>query len=318
MATAKALSLWQNLRSEVTGFLKDRGGKDDKKVEATEKINYKGTTNVAKILIKRKRNKIVYISSKMITIRSSDGGADVRGRVEWVNKCTSFHNKGESLVLVSGHITKTRRRKIALLETAKPYSIQYLPDVPETIVSPGVIRADTHIYLIGGYRYTKYTARQSSTVHRLCLETKQWETCPSVPSAVTKPISFQHQQYIYIFGSQFGSLMLLNASKKSYRFCIETSKWSSLKDLPSGVNSDTGTAKFFKGRIIIATRKRIMQYDLATDEWTVEVIKDLKKRPLLVIIEGKLCAFVRNDEVFARMVYDEQQNVWLQWEPTSD
>ena len=316
MTSTKGQALLQKLKFHIISLFKDRSSNDEIEAEEAEVINE--TTETTKTPVKENWNDILYLSGNKVKVGFADGGDDVITRIDWIDNNTKINNLGPPMVLVSGHTNKKYRRKIALVKTTEPYSVESLPDVPETIYRPGVIRTQTHIYILGGYRYSRFNYRPSRKVYRLCLQTNQWETCPSMPSAVVNQISFEYKNQLYIIGSQLESLIGPDVSKKAYRYNIETSKWSPLKDLPYGVNKSTGSVTFYFGMIIVVTRKQAMQYDSANDEWEVRTFKDLKKRPTAMTIDGKLCAFVGSAGVYAPMVYDQEKNVWLQWEPTSD
>ena len=75
----------------------------------------------------------------------SDGGDDVITKIDWIDNKTKINNLGPPMVLLSGHTNKKYRKKIALVKTTEPYSVESLPDMPETIYRPGVIR-QRHTY----------------------------------------------------------------------------------------------------------------------------------------------------------------------------
>ena len=202
---------------------------------------------------------------------------------------------------------KKWRKKIVLVKTTKPYSVQSLPDLPEIITIPGIFRTKTHLYIFGGWRFSKYIyiPYKSKVMIRLCLQSNQWETCPPMLYCAVTPATVMQEKYLYVFGSAVGY------SKKAQRYHLESEEWSCIKDLPHSMHRYTARAVVFEGRITIATRKHMMQYDQAKDEWIVNTFKDLQSRPLLTVLEGQLCASVGRGGIFEKKVYDEQENEWV-------
>ena len=301
------LSFWQNLKSDVIKTLKRSGSKTHKDPEELEKI--KNTRKVAKPPIKQWTNTLG-LCGNMLYRNFGDKVEDMISPAEWVDNDTARNTYRGTMVLASGRNSKKHGRKIVLVTTKKPYTVRHLPDMPRAVDRPGIMRTENHVYIIEGYSIDKDTTKISSNVNRLCLQSNEWEACPEMRSLVVDPITFIHKGYIYVIGSTYPG----RYPKKGQRFNLETSEWSNIKDLPHGVYHCSASANVFKGRITIATRKRLMQYDEDADEWTVKTFKDLKRRPLLLILEGKLCACVRIawwSRMFAKKVYDEEENVWL-------
>ena len=298
---------WQNLKSDVIKTVKRHSNKKDKDPEETEKI--KNTRKITKTPIKI-WSTTVYISGNMIKLRFADRVEDMISPAEWVDRYTSYCSYKGTMVLMSGRSSKEHGRKMVMVKAPKPYSVQSLPDMPTAVELAGIVKTENHIYVIGGYSIDKDTTQKFSNVNRLCLQSNQWEECPEIQPNVVDPMTVVGHGYIYVIGSTWFGMY----SRKVQRFNIETSEWSTIKKLPHVARQCNASAKFFKGRLTIATTKKLMQYDQDTDEWIVKTFKDLKRRPLLSVREGQLCASVPLplwSKKFTKKVYDEEENIWL-------
>ena len=300
------LLFWHNLKSKVIKTFKRLGGKKDKKNKKAEKI--KNTRKTVKAPIKP-WSTTLYISGNKIKRCFGDRVENVISPGDWVNYLATAGASGGKMVVMSGHVvTKKYKNKTVMVKTTKPYSVQSLPDMPAAIRCPGVIMTETHFYVMGGWQYSKYIyfPYKSVVMSRFCLKSNQWESCPPMLKSAIAPIAFLHDTYLYVIGG--------NSFSRAQRYHLKSEEWSLMKDLPHYVDHFNATPEVFKGRITIATREHMMQYDQDTDEWTVKTFKDLKKTPVLTVLDGQLCASVPisgGRGKFAQKVYDQEENAWL-------
>ena len=182
MTLTSVLLFWQNLKSDVIKTLNRRSNKEDKDLEEQEKIE--NTRKIAKTPVKN-WNTTLTMNVNMIKIGFGDMVEDMI-TPWWVDRLTSFHTYENTMVLTSGHLTIKHERKIDMVTTSKQDAVQSLPDMPEAVSCPGIIRNENHIYINGG---NLLDTRKFSNVNRLCLQSNQWEECPEIRSNVVDSIT---------------------------------------------------------------------------------------------------------------------------------
>ena len=219
-------------------------------------------------IVKNWPSLVWYFDDEKIFKRHSNGQLeDMLEQPEWRDGYTSFgfSSDGEiTAILVSCHSDKPEHgRKVALVTQKKPYSLTSLPDLPERVHFAVVFHTGKHVYVVGGLRYNDQGAQYiSNKVDRLCLQTKEWDSCPSLLEKVLSTLKLVHQGKLYVLGS-----------KKMQRYNIEKSEWCMLSDIPHSVNLGHCRPRVFQGKIIVVTKKHLMRYDLTSDKWQVDTFK---------------------------------------------
>ena len=234
---------------------------------------------------------------------------------EWTDLYTNegFSSNGDlTVVLVSCHSDKPEYgRKIALMTMSKPYSLISLPDLPERVHSAVVFHTGKHVYIVGGLRYNNRGIQYvSNKVDRLCIKTKEWDSCPPLLKKVSGSLQLVHQGKLYVLGHY---LLYGRASKKMQRYDIEKSEWCMLSDIPHGVHLGSCDPLLFQGKIVVVTKKHLMRYDLISDTWQVDTYqKQLKELGCLLDLEENLALDL--GKTGERKVYVEKERKWYDHE----
>ena len=134
----------------------------------------------------------------------------------------------------------------------------------------------------------------------------EWETCTPLLNGVVQPVTLLHNQYLFVMGS---SLEGRNFTKVQ-RYNIETSEWTLLKDLPFGVLNLRASAVVYKNRLTVVSRERLMSYEQESATWSVNEYDNLGNVATALIVDGKLCTCIEEDEKYFLMSYEEEDNVW--------
>ena len=234
---------------------------------------------------------------------------------EWMDLHTriGFSSNGDpTTVLVSCHWDKPEYgRKIALVTESKPYSLTSLPDLPERVHFAVVFHTGKHVYVVGGLRYNDQGAQyRSNKVDRLCLQTKEWDSCPTLLKKVYGSLKLVHQGKLYVLGCYLGRL---RGSKKMQRYDIEKSEWCMLSDIPHGVHSGCSGPRVLHGKIVVVTKKNLMRYDLTSDTWQVDTFKKQPKKLGCLLFQEEHLAMV-DVKTGEREVYDEKERKWYDHE----
>ena len=226
---------------------------------------------------------------------------------EWIDGETAVHSRGSTVLFVSSLPNKPEYgSNIVLASLSKPFYLKSLPDLPIPVHAAGVVNTGTHVYVLGGARYTDGVLRCSMTGYRLCLMKNEWETSPQPLSRVHHPVTLVHNQHVYLMGSHFSE----GPSPNVQRYNIETSKWTFIKDLPFGVYNWKAAAVVYKNRVTVVTSKRLMSYQQESDTWSVKEYEDLGNVATAMIVDEELCTCVKKDDNGSLMSYDEEANVW--------
>ena len=254
------------------------------------------------------RRQIAYIDANKQICRISDGQhITMIAAPRWIDDETSLYSRGSTILFVSARSDKQEYgRNIALASLYKPFYLKSFPDLPVPVYGPGVVSSGTHIYVLGGANTTDGELCCSIRVYRLCLIRNEWKASPKLLDDVFQPVTILHNQHLFVMGSNFDT----GPSTKVQRYNLETSKWTFVKDLPSGVYNHKAAAVVYKNRITVVTGKQLMSYQQESDTWSVKDYADLGDVATAMIMDEELCIHVHHYYNGSLMRYDEESNVW--------
>ena len=254
--------------------------------------------------------RFVYVTKNKMIGEICDGGrGPLIAAPDWIDNVTSLYARGTNILFVSSSSTKPQYGKnILLVSLAEPCHNEALPDLPECAHGAGVANTGTHIYILGGLRYKDGTRYRSKKVHRLCLMSNKWETCPPLLEDVVQPVTLLHNQYLFVMGSYLGKQDCY--SHQAHRYNIETSEWTLVKDLPFGVTNLDAAAVVYKNRLTVVSSEHLMSYEQESDTWLVKEYEKLESVPTALVVDGELSTCIEKDEKYSLMSYDEEDNVW--------
>ena len=253
--------------------------------------------------------RFVYVNEKkMICEFSCDDRGPLIAAPDWIDYLTSLYTRGSTILFVSAREDKKEYdRNMVLVSLSKPCYSKTLPDLPERVYGAGVVNTGTHIYVMGGLRYVKSVRLRSKTVHRLCLMSNEWETCPPLLEAVVQPVTLLQNQYMFVMGSSLGEQ---DCFSKIQRYNIETSEWTFIKDLPFSMFNLRAAAVVYKNRLTVVSEDNLMSYEQESDTWSVKEYEKLRDVSTALIIDGELCSCIYRNGKYSLMSYDEEDNVW--------
>ena len=96
---------------------------------------------------------------------------------------------------------------------------------------PGVALTDDAVFVFGG----RINNLSLNTVYYLSLGDDTWQTMPSMPNAVDKPLVVQHLQYIYVLG---GNINRYVEQQSVSQYNMADSTWKQCSDMPVACTSD--------------------------------------------------------------------------------
>ena len=252
--------------------------------------------------------RFVYLNKNKFIREICDGGrGPLIAAPGWIDHVTSLYARGSTILFVSSSFTNPQYGKnMVLVSLSEQCSVKTLPDLPELIHAAGVVNTGTHIYVMGGLRYEDGTRYRSKKVHRLCLISDEWETCPPLLEDVVQPVTLLHNESLFVMGSYLKQ----GGSVKVQRFNIESSAWTLIKDLPFGLYNLIAAAVVYKNRLTVVSSEHLMTYEQESDTWSVKTYQKLGWVKTALIMDGELCTCIKEDEKYYLMSYDEEDNVW--------
>ena len=255
------------------------------------------------------RQRFVYVNNKKMISEISEGESrPIVAAPDWIDHITSLYARGSTILFVSAKENKPDYgENMMLVSLSVPCYSKILPDLPERTHGAGVVNTGTHIYVMGGWRYADGTGYRSKAVDRLCLMSKEWETCPPLLNDVLLPVTLLHNQYLFVIGSYLGED---NYSDKVQRYNLETSEWIFMKDLPFDVYNLISAAVIYKKRLTVVSSKHLMSYEQESDTWSVKENEDLGKLSTAFIENGELCSCIHKNGKGSKMSYVEKDIAW--------
>ena len=189
-----------------------------------------------------------------------------------------------------------------------------LPELPESIDSPGVVSVGDDLYVIGGE--SNDDGQTLDTVLKLSNATKQWTYMPRLQIPMKGPQCVLLNEVIYVLGKRFSdndsddSDDPATLEPKMQRLKLNTNNWTLCKKIPEDCDPDYDGFIVYDGQVVIVQYDEFLKFDPVTNKWTTdEYERSLHNKDITVMMhKGELCAYVGEDGWV--MSYDADSNQW--------
>ena len=188
-----------------------------------------------------------------------------------------------------------------------------LPELPESIDSPGVVSVGDDLYVIGGE--SNDDGQTLDTVLKMSNATKQWTYMPRLQIPVKGPQCVLLNEVIYVLGQRscnddYGAYNPATPEPKMQYLKLNTNNWRLCKKIPEDCDPASDGFIVYDGQVVIVKYDAFLKFDPDTNMWTIdEYERPLHNRAITVMVhKGELCAYVGEDGWV--MSYDADSNQW--------
>ena len=191
-----------------------------------------------------------------------------------------------------------------------------VPELPESIDSPGVVSVGDDLYVIGGE--SNEDGQTLDTVLKMSNATKQWTYMPRLQIPVKGPQCVLLNEVIYVLGQRssdddsddYGAYDPDTPEPKMQRLKLNTNNWTLCKKIPEDCDPDSDGFIVYDGQVVIVKYDAFLKFDPVTNKWTTdEYQRPLHNRAITVMMhKGELCAYVGEDGWV--MCYNADSNQW--------
>ena len=237
---------------------------------------------------------------------------EFKGKVKaFIDSGTSIGMYKSGFVLV-GAYNKKFGKHVSYVDVSA-YSQLRLPELPESIDSPGVVSVGDDLYVIGGE--SNEDGQTLDTVLKLSNATKQWTYMPRLQIPVKGPQCVLLNEVIYMLGQRscnedYGAYNPATSEPKMQCLKLNTNNWRLCKKIPEDCDPASDGFIVYDGQVVIVKYDAFLKFDADTNMWTIdEYQRPLHNRAITVMVhKGELCAYVGEDGWV--MTYDADSNQW--------
>ena len=246
-----------------------------------EALRYQLTKQPAPTTAKERRgvapDVAIYYTANNYIYRYIQDNSDVTARL--IKRIPRIVARNASIAFHSNKLVVVSGQEVTLINLTESLNIEHLPRLPYHWDGCRVLLNEEGIYVLNclsktnqpnhsaTYKAHKAKFRGSkNSVTYLSLSKKTWAVAQPMPYAIVSPLVVSHKQYIYVLGSQPGSV----SNSLVFWYCTANGTWKHCNHFPTLVNSDDADVLVHDDVINMFTSTTRFQYREDSDTWSAD------------------------------------------------